>query len=735
MCSLEDDVIITNNSVTADAGPDQEVCATVTNFAAVNPGVGTGNWTTVIGAGTIGDNSSRTSLVTALGAGLNSFRWTVTGLTGCFDADDVDITNLIPTAANVGDDDEICNDSYTITSNTPVIGTGSWSTTGVVVLSNSTSNSLLVSGLSLGDNVFIWTIDNNGCTTDDTITILRNTVIAQVEAGQDEIVCSTDAELRAISPAWGTGSWTRVSGIGTVDNSTATITDVSGLGVGPNVFRWRVDAGICTDFEDVVKTNNTFTILDKADVDVCAPNVNIVGEDPLAGNTGVWTIVSGGGTIDNSTDFDIDITSLQHSPTINTFRWTVTRNGCSAFDDITVMNYTVIADAGSTPLLNCAATNALNAVPPQVGETGNWTTIVGTGTPSTPTLYNSAVTNLSPGTNTFRWTITAVGGDDQEICDVTTTILTANNPTEGTGSWSIVSGAGAITNSTSNNTNVTGVTDATVFRWTIEKNGCTTIDDVIVDNNTVTVDADYSEVICTTNGNLTTSIPTKGTGIWTQITGTGSITDDTDNTTTVTGLNVGSNLFTWTLTEGGCSATQNYTINNNSFTILDSPDQDVCATTASISGQNVALSTGYWTVMAGPGVVANSTAFSTTVSSLAHSPTTNIFRWTIEKDGCSDFDDITVTNNQVLANAGSTPLATCGTTNNLSATAPIVGEAGTWTTQLGTGVADNSTLYNTTVSNLSPGENIFRWTLTHTASMIKNYVQLLLPTLPVIFQP
>src|SRR6185503_11599908 len=74
-----DDVVITFNRIptTADAGPDQTVCATTATLAGNTPTVGTGTWTLVSGAGTITTPASPTSGITGLGVGANTFRRTI----------------------------------------------------------------------------------------------------------------------------------------------------------------------------------------------------------------------------------------------------------------------------------------------------------------------------------------------------------------------------------------------------------------------------------------------------------------------------------------------------------------------------------------------------------------------------------------------------------------------------------------------------------------------------------
>lgn len=78
---------------------------------------------------------------------------------------------------------------------------------------------------------------------------------------------------------------------------------------------------------------------------------------------------------------------------------------------------------------------------------------------------------------------TANAGSDQNLCNVTTTTLAGNNPSSGTGSWSLISGSATITTPTSPTSPVTGLTpgSSATLRWTISNSPCTpSTDDVMI---------------------------------------------------------------------------------------------------------------------------------------------------------------------------------------------------------------------------------------------------------------
>ncbi|MCB0401102.1 MAG: PKD domain-containing protein, partial [Flavobacteriales bacterium] len=82
--------------------------------------------------------------------------------------------------------------------------------------------------------------------------------------------------------------------------------------------------------------------------------------------------------------------------------------GCTTdYLTVTVGN-AVTSNAGTDQTL-CGGTTATLAGNDPTPDTGMWTLISGSGTPTTPTAFNSGVTGLAVGTNEFTWTITVTG--------------------------------------------------------------------------------------------------------------------------------------------------------------------------------------------------------------------------------------------------------------------------------------------------------------------------------------
>lgn len=248
---------------------------------------------------------------------------------------------------------------------------------------------------------------------------------------------------------------------------------------------------------------------------------------------------------------------------------------CNTTQNITVFKAPASAAAGPNQTV-CASTATLGGNTPAAGS-GMWSVVSGPGSVSNPSSPFSGVTGLSSSTpTTFRWTIsngpctastddviiyrdadptTAAAGNDQQICGDSTTI-TANTPGVGTGQWSLVGGSGSISSPNSATTAVTNLgTGANTFRWTITNGVCNpSTDDVVitVDALPTVAAAGPDQSICDTNSAMLGNAPSTGTGAWAVVSGSGNFSSGSDPNANVTGLSTGSNIITWTISNGVC---------------------------------------------------------------------------------------------------------------------------------------------------------------------------------------
>ncbi|MBL4593184.1 MAG: gliding motility-associated C-terminal domain-containing protein [Flavobacteriales bacterium] len=139
------------------ASADDTICPGLVANISASGGVSY-NWDNGLGAG---QNQSVSPLVST------TYVVTGTDANGCQNTDTVNVMVEPGTIADAGLDQELCDDvlAFTLGGNTPLVlgETGLWTTTSSAVIDNPTLSNSSGTGLSLGSNVFVWTITNAAC--------------------------------------------------------------------------------------------------------------------------------------------------------------------------------------------------------------------------------------------------------------------------------------------------------------------------------------------------------------------------------------------------------------------------------------------------------------------------------------------------------------------------------------------------------------------------------------------
>lgn len=270
-------------------------------------------------------------------------------------------------------------------------------------------------------------------------------------AGSDEGECGTLITSLSAIPSIGTGTWSVVSGPGTITftpsvNSPNVTATASAYGL--YVVRWtEVNGGICSSSSDITIAYETIATAAAVSENLCGTlSAALTGNTPQAG-TGTWTLVSGPGT-------------ASFSPGANTPNATVTVSQYGSYR----FRWTIANGIFCTS----------NAVVDVTFEKG------------------------------------AVAGPDQHLCNTFSALLAGNVPAVGTGIWSLVSGPGTVTFTPNNFTPAATATvtqyGSYVFNWKIDNGAfCTTNSNVtVVYNPSGQVNDITSQVLC--NGNSSTDI-------------------------------------------------------------------------------------------------------------------------------------------------------------------------------------------------------------------------------------
>lgn len=720
-CISSDSVAIINDSpTTANAGKDTTILTDVITLQGNIPTVGTGKWTLISGSAVIDNPSQYNTLVSSLGVGENTFRWSITN-SSCISTDDVIVTNANTQPPDAGPDQTICSDQTILDGNEAVFGYGEWSVIkGAATFADNGNPNTAVTGLAKGDNILKWSIWINGWSSDSVV--ITNDSPTAANAGIDNVLCADSVVLAGNEPLIGSGLWTVVDGAGTFQSDTLYNSEVRNLAKGANTFKWTITNRTCSDDDLVTVRNDLPTVADAGtDQVLCVGEVTLSPNTPSVG-TGSWSVAQGAAFFENNTAKNIAIDT-------NVFVWTIENNACSYSDSIIIVNNEPQdANAGADKII-CVDTITLAANPVNYG-TGIWTQESGSSDPFNTSNPTVSINNLGQGLNVFKWTITyngcvksdrvtinnasviATTGPDQVVCNEST-YLEANNPSAGTGMWSVLGGSGAANFEDINkpNTLVTGLDKGdNILRWTINNETCSDYADVTITNSLPTeAFAGPDQALCDDNSILQGNTPIHGTGEWSILSGSATITNINNPSSEVSNLDYGINTLRWTITNGSCISTDEVVIANNStLSSFAGVDQVLCADSTLLFANIPAYGTGTWSVVAGSATFVNNNDYNTKVLNIGRGD--NILKWVITNGGCSSSDEVTITNNSPTSSIAGADQTICGNTTYLQANKASYG-TGSWSLVSGAANFTNGSQNNTEVTNLNPGSNTLRWTI------------------------
>ncbi len=773
-----DTVFVTTNSSQggdADAGPDQCLPTGTSSItlAGSDPAPGTGVWTQTAGAAaTITNPTQFNTTVTGLVDDDYAFKWTVTN-SGCSIAEDTVAVTIAPdiTVADAGPDQNICGVTATLTGNTPAAGeTGLWefvSGGDGPVITNPTSPTTTITGLTDGAWVYKWTISRGACpSSSDSVQLNMASPPSQAVAGPDQTICNqTSTTLAATAPTVGSGIWSLVSGPNSpvFSDARSASSTISNLITGDYILEWTTYSGIiCPESKDQVNIKITEAAAAGPDQSTCLEGpLYLTGND---GSTGTWSYVSGPNTpvITATGSNSASVTGL--IPGVYVFRYTIAAQGlCLATsDDVQVTingQITTPPNAGPDQTLCDVGILGiqLSASALDAGTTGLWTVLTGPpgGSFVNANDPNTRFTGAGYGIYVFNWTVSAgtcsssdqvrienaqppspaVAEGDNAICG-STTELTATPPTVGTGKWTLVNGPTPVTFSSEilPTTTVSGLTQTGglyIFSWTVTNgtvcNANTDEVNITVTADLTTPDAGPDQTICQSDSAvLAANTITVGTGAWSKFSGPigGSFSDTASPTSTFTPNAVsgaGTYVLRWTSTNLSCIFTDDMTL-----TVDPLPSTSNAGTPISVCQfQPVTLNanapttgTGLWTQVLGTTTATFTDPTSPTTAVLGTEAGSYTFRWTISNGSCaSSFSDVVVTINALppLADAGLDQTICNTSTATLNGNDPAAA-TGLWEFVLNAGntaVITNPNAFNTTVTNISQGTTRLKWTISN----------------------
>jgi len=289
-----------------------------------------------------------------------------------------------------------------------------------------------------------------------------------------------------------------------------------------------------------------------------------------------------------------------------------------------------------------------------------WSVDSGAGNFNDPTNPNAQVTNLEPGENILRWTLTkgqctlsdaitiqnntpstANAGPDIEDCK-DWTVLDANVPVQGTGSWTVVSGRGDFDSSTEAKTTIRNLGfGQNTLMWTIQNGSCFSTDQVEIFNKVPDQsEAGADRTICEDYVVLNSNNPVSGVGTWSVLSGRGEFDNVNQYNTIVRNVGYGENKYKWTIAYGECTTEDVVTVMSNKAEPYAGEDDVTYESEYELKAANPGQLLGTWSVVAGGGEFEDPSFFNTTITNLPVGRST--YRWTIVTDGCSAYDDVTI---------------------------------------------------------------------------------------------
>jgi hypothetical protein len=641
--------------------------------------------------------------------------------------------NLPAITPNAGANDEICNAiTYTLNGNIPTPGAGLWTLTSGqtgITFSNATLHNAIVSGMVPGQTYqFTWTITpGSPCVAKfSTVTITDDAPSVGGTTGGSNAFCLGSGNNGSITLNGQLGNIIRWES--SIDNGTTwqTIANTATSQSYTNLtqttqYRAVVQNGVCSIAYSTVSSIiiNLPAILANAgpNQELCnASSYTLGGNSPGPGSTGLWTVTSGqtGITFSNPTSPTAVASGMTPGQTYQ-FTWTMIPGvPCAPNSSMVTITDDAPTVGGTTAGGNtfCAGSNASGVITlsGQVGsilrwessiDNGTtWVTIANTGTTqqflnlTQSTQYRAVVQNLICSfaystVSTVLVTQPAVtpnAGTNQELCNISTYPLNGNNPSPGTGMWTVTSGQTGIT--FSNPASPTAVASGLIpgqayqFTWTITPaTPCPPI------SSSVTITDDALSIGGTTAGGNTYCSGTGNSGTITLSGQVGNVLRwelSTDNGITWTAvsntaaslpyLNVTQTTQYRTVVQNGVcvfaySTITTIVINPAAVAANAGANQVLCnVTMATLSANNPSPSTGLWTIISGQtGVTFTNAAQNTTAVNGLVPGQTYQFTWTITPTAPCTPNSSTVTiTDDAPSIGGTTAGATtvCGSSNN-----------------------------------------------------------------------
>ena len=141
-------------------------------------------------------------------------------------------------------------------------------------------------------------------------------------------------------PAAGNGTWTLISGGGTIGAPNSPNTNVTNLAIGANIFQWETSSPPCPSTVDqviITRVAEPTTADAGPDITVCNGSTTTITGNPITFGTSNWSFVTGPTTPSISFTGNIANISGMSQPGVYTFRYQITNPPCTpTVDEVNV---------------------------------------------------------------------------------------------------------------------------------------------------------------------------------------------------------------------------------------------------------------------------------------------------------------------------------------------------------------------------------------------------------------
>lgn len=244
-----------------------------------------------------------------------------------------------PSEPDAGVDIELCNIFDTsLNANSPAFGTGEWirlSGNGTPV--DTYDPNTAVNGLSVGDNVFVWSISLGQCPPrNDTVVITVYEPPTQPDLLEVYETCDDTIRLEGNEALVGNGYWEIISGNATIADTTVNISNIFLPTNDTTQLVWHIENGACGTLSDTatyIHYENDLVAYAGPDLSFCdtASTVRLQADSTQQGY-GVWSVISGVGGVSEDSLYNAVITNMNRDA-LTVYQWSVTHPNCGVTTD------------------------------------------------------------------------------------------------------------------------------------------------------------------------------------------------------------------------------------------------------------------------------------------------------------------------------------------------------------------------------------------------------------------